>query len=242
MLTSVALVVNAHPGRTDSNGGHIDNSTGEYHYHHGYRAHNHYDMDGDGQVDCPYDFHDKTNHSSDNGNYSNNDVDFDIPSTPTIDSETDSKDSGTQQGKGEGNIYCYISLGFVIVFFILVNCWAIRIDRTDTSPNDEPISLPSFFISVYSTIIVFCLLFCIMCLFKQPITWRDISFKEMLQILFFSAILGGIVWLFTNWASLLLNTLICTLFKVEVYGWSGCFQRLTIPLSYAFTVLLFILQ
>lgn len=58
------LAVNAHPGRTDSNGGHTDHSTGEYHYHHGYSAHDHYDMDGDGDLDCPYDFDDKTSHSS----------------------------------------------------------------------------------------------------------------------------------------------------------------------------------
>ena len=62
----MVLVVNAHPGRTDSAGGHTDHSTGEYHYHHGYSAHSHYDMDGDGKVDCPYDFKDKTNHSSNN--------------------------------------------------------------------------------------------------------------------------------------------------------------------------------
>lgn len=31
----------AHSGRTDSNGGHYDRSTGEYHYHHGYSAHQH---------------------------------------------------------------------------------------------------------------------------------------------------------------------------------------------------------
>ena len=54
----------AHPGKTDDKGGHTDHSTGEYHYHHGYSAHNHYDMDGDGVVDCPYDFDDKTDHSS----------------------------------------------------------------------------------------------------------------------------------------------------------------------------------
>ena len=54
----------AHPGRTDANGGHYNRSTGEYHYHHGYPEHQHYDMDGDGVVDCPYDFVDKTDHSS----------------------------------------------------------------------------------------------------------------------------------------------------------------------------------
>lgn len=54
----------AHPGRTDSNGGHTDSSTGEYHYHHGYPAHDHYDMDGDGRKDCPYNFDDKTGYNS----------------------------------------------------------------------------------------------------------------------------------------------------------------------------------
>ena len=31
----------AHPGRTDSNGGHHVTATGEYHYHHGYPEHYH---------------------------------------------------------------------------------------------------------------------------------------------------------------------------------------------------------
>lgn len=69
----------AHPGRTDGKGGHTDHSTGEYHYHHGYSAHDHYDMDRDGIVDCPYDFDDKTDHipteatSSENNSKSNTD-------------------------------------------------------------------------------------------------------------------------------------------------------------------------
>ena len=64
ILLVIPVVASAHSGRTDSNGGHTDSSTGEYHYHHGYPAHDHYDMDGDGKVDCPYEFRDKTNHSS----------------------------------------------------------------------------------------------------------------------------------------------------------------------------------
>ena len=44
----------AHSGKTDGKGGHTDHSTGEYHYHHGYKAHQHYDIDGDGEADCPY--------------------------------------------------------------------------------------------------------------------------------------------------------------------------------------------
>jgi hypothetical protein len=49
-----------HSGRTDGNGGHFNHSTGEYHYHHGYSAHDHYDMNGDGVLDCPYSFKDNT--------------------------------------------------------------------------------------------------------------------------------------------------------------------------------------
>lgn len=56
----------AHSGRTDANGGHTDSSTGEYHYHHGYPAHQHKDMDGDGTKDCPYEFDDKTGSTSGN--------------------------------------------------------------------------------------------------------------------------------------------------------------------------------
>lgn len=63
-LLLLSPTVLAHSGKTDAHGGHYDRSTGEYHYHHGYPAHLHYDMDGDGVADCPYDFDDKTDHSS----------------------------------------------------------------------------------------------------------------------------------------------------------------------------------
>lgn len=65
-LTLPLLAVSAHPGRTDSAGGHTDTDTGDYHYHHGYPAHEHCDMDGDGQIDCPYEFVDAEEHESDN--------------------------------------------------------------------------------------------------------------------------------------------------------------------------------
>lgn len=44
----LAIIGFAHPGGTDENGGHYDRSTGEYHYHHGYSAHQHEDGV------CPY--------------------------------------------------------------------------------------------------------------------------------------------------------------------------------------------
>ena len=77
-LLTLPTYVYAHPGRTDSSGGHTNHSTGEYHYHHGYSAHDHYDMDDDGDIDCPYDFVDKTDHhdrSSSSTNSSTNSSD-----------------------------------------------------------------------------------------------------------------------------------------------------------------------
>lgn len=241
MFLIIPVVALAHPGRTDSNGGHTDSSTGEYHYHHGYPAHDHYDMDGDGDIDCPYDFKDKTNHSSGNDSWNNTDKSNNRDMTNNTNTPTKPNTQSNVNSKGNST-YNYIAVGFVIAFFIFVNCWAIHIDKTDTAPCDEPMSLPSIFISIFSTLIVFALLFSIMYLYKKPITWREISFKEMIQALFASAIFGSIVWLVTNWASLIINTLLSKLFKTEVCGWIGAFQRLTIPLSYAFTVFLFILQ
>ena len=56
--------VSAHSGRTDSNGGHYDHQNGGYHYHHGYSAHSHYDIDGDGIIDCPYKMKNKENNKT----------------------------------------------------------------------------------------------------------------------------------------------------------------------------------
>lgn len=64
VLLVTPCIALAHPGRTDGDGGHTDHSTGEYHYHHGYPAHDHYDMDGVGRKDCPYNFDDKTGYNS----------------------------------------------------------------------------------------------------------------------------------------------------------------------------------
>lgn len=61
VLVAVLVIpspVFAHGGRTDASGGHTDRSTGEYHYHHGYSAHQH----PNGL--CPYNFDDQTDHST----------------------------------------------------------------------------------------------------------------------------------------------------------------------------------
>ena len=57
-LLLLAMPAAAHSGRTDSNGGHTDHSTGEYHYHHGYPAHQH------PNGVCPYDHSSKEAESS----------------------------------------------------------------------------------------------------------------------------------------------------------------------------------
>ena len=73
---SVPVAVFAHPGRTDEYGGHYDWKTGEYHYHHGYPAHQH--IDGY----CPYDYDDQTDHSNHGGGYSYDyDYDYDYDDT-----------------------------------------------------------------------------------------------------------------------------------------------------------------
>lgn len=57
-LVLCTVFVAAHSGGTDSKGGHYNHSTGEYHYHHGYPAHQH-----TGGV-CPYDFDNETGQSN----------------------------------------------------------------------------------------------------------------------------------------------------------------------------------
>lgn len=64
---SLSVIAFAHSGGTDSSGGHTDKSTGEYHYHHGYPAHKHTDLNGDGILDCPYEFDDKSGSSGTGG-------------------------------------------------------------------------------------------------------------------------------------------------------------------------------
>lgn len=91
LIVSVILLpiaASAHKGRTDDYGGHYDGSAGEYHYHHGFDAHQHYDINGDGIPDCPYDYEDRTNHSSGSsggsGNYTAVTVETNPPEYFTI--------------------------------------------------------------------------------------------------------------------------------------------------------------
>jgi hypothetical protein len=106
VMISVCLCLSfaaiAHPGKTDSNGGHIDHSTGQYHYHHGYPAHQHSDMDGDGYLDCPYLFDDQTGSS---GNKT------DVPSEKV---ESEKKTASKTKATDYVTIFCcvVVLLGF----------------------------------------------------------------------------------------------------------------------------------
>lgn len=58
LIIFLMFQVSAHPGRTDSSGGHYNRSTGEYHYHHGHPPHQH--TNGI----CPYNYDDMTGNNS----------------------------------------------------------------------------------------------------------------------------------------------------------------------------------
>ena len=96
LILCIPISANAHAGKTDAAGGHYDHSTGEYHYHHGYPAHQHYDMDGDGFRDCPYDFDDKTGANSGSSGNSGESGNF----TPL--SYSDGYADGRNDGYSEG--------------------------------------------------------------------------------------------------------------------------------------------
>lgn len=92
----------AHSGRTDSQGGHYDRSIGEYHYHHGYPAHDHFDMDGDGIVDCPYGF--RGNSADESGsNYASDSESYLTSVTSYHDGYNDGYNTGYDDGYADGD-------------------------------------------------------------------------------------------------------------------------------------------
>lgn len=91
----------AHSGKTDSSGGHYDSSTGEYHYHHGYPAHQH-NEDGS----CPYEtdeedseevvqlnLNDTTENATNEENRLSNVIDYKQQSIGKLNNEIDSKNN-----------------------------------------------------------------------------------------------------------------------------------------------------
>lgn len=121
LLFFCATVVFAHSGKTDYAGGHYDNSSGKYHYHHGYPEHSHKDVDGDGVEDCPYDFDDKTDHSSGgSGNTGADDYE-------EFHDTSDSVDSNAVVYERILNYKFYAPLDKVFLLFVLLTpvAWAV---------------------------------------------------------------------------------------------------------------------
>lgn len=85
----------AHSGGTDANGGHYDRSTGEYHFHHGYPAHQH--TNGI----CPYDYDNQTGSSS--GSSSGDNTEYILPSFVDYSSYDDGYINGYNDGYDIGS-------------------------------------------------------------------------------------------------------------------------------------------
>jgi cobalamin biosynthesis Mg chelatase CobN len=89
----LAVTAWAHSGRTDSRGGHTNHSTGEYHYHHGYSAHQH------PNGVCPYDSDDETNEpSSDSKNKIESNKNTTTQAKPNVVTSKTSSSNGTDTG------------------------------------------------------------------------------------------------------------------------------------------------
>lgn len=90
LVLSFFSPASAHPGGTDEYGGHYNRSTGEYHYHHGYPAHQH--INGT----CPYDFDDRTGWNSGSSSGSSGDSSGDSSgSFPSVSAVPDSNVSAS---------------------------------------------------------------------------------------------------------------------------------------------------
>ena len=115
MLPAFVITASAHAGKTDANGGHTDHEDGEYHYHHGYPAHDHYDMDGDGIKDCPYDFDDKTGQNSGNSNSTSSDRNNSTSTSPsTIISSQSSTNSTNKTSSDNDKVFDIFSTEYFI--------------------------------------------------------------------------------------------------------------------------------
>ncbi len=130
LIAALSFYVSAHPGRTDGRGGHYDSSAGEYHYHHGYSAHQH--TNGE----CPYDFEDKTDHSS--GSHSSE-------KTQTNNQKTNKPKSNVVE-----DVFLWFFISIPIVFISFFVCGGILSSFTD---NDTIFKICMPFVIVLSLIL-----------------------------------------------------------------------------------------
>lgn len=103
LLFGLSLLVSAHPGKTDENGGHYNRATDEYHFHHGYEEHQH--TDGT----CPYEFEDNVSVAS-----------SDRYSEGVQDGKSNSYSKGYNEGFDEGMLYALRDNGGSILGLLLI--------------------------------------------------------------------------------------------------------------------------
>ncbi len=119
-LLLLAAPASAHSGRSDSSGGHYDRATGEYHYHHGYPAHQH-----ENGI-CPYDFDDRTGENSGGSGSGSSATDSGGGA------KSASPDAVTNDSSRFPIPISAIVVGSVIVFFVLLSLFATIPERMQT--------------------------------------------------------------------------------------------------------------
>lgn len=145
VFTLLPIIAFAHPGRTDSNGGHTDHSTGEYHYHHGYEAHDHYDMDGDGDKDCPFNFKNNTNNSTStntgakiSGSKTTGSTNTSSGSGSNSNSSTKTSDSNssktTEKDTGERDLILSAAGIYLFISFLKID-WSSELKKDSSNSN-----------------------------------------------------------------------------------------------------------
>lgn len=139
LLMLLSITAFAHPGQTDNNGGHYDYSTGEYHYHHGYPAHQH-----ENGV-CPYDFKDNTDHNNPGISRSNKETSF------------------WRTDDGASVITIIVFILFIAFLFVP----GIIIEIKDRIKEKSNIEHPFKTIINFFTLILMCLFFPIIAIYKE---------------------------------------------------------------------------
>lgn len=105
LFVTLTLPVYAHSGRTDSNGGHHVTATGEYHYHHGYPAHQH------PNGICPY------ANVTPSANF--NDTNSDTSNSYAASTDKTEIIIASQSENGDSSDFDFIFIGAIVAIYIL---------------------------------------------------------------------------------------------------------------------------
>lgn len=235
LLHAVTATVYAHPGRTDGNGGHTDHSTGDYHYHHGYPAHYHYDMNGDGIPDCSYEFKNQTNNISGDGStwIPNN-------NTTSQDAATKGRTANQYDRDGEDYIWSYIAISFVIVV-ILFSVYLSRNSQKDIYPTKmdnetkKEVWQGADFVCALLIVAAFAGLFTYLILLKAPIEIKVLPLGGMFASILMAICFGAVVLHSVYLLSYLVTLIICWFMKKDI-GNPTSQYLLGFPLAYLFAL------